>query len=101
MTASRLTPSASWSSKATRLRGKDSTLRIHSWLPHRALNRSNGWTNNFEAREFGDDTTICRLQHTCRDQRDGVERVCDPLVSFRRSVCIGLEQEAILLLGVP
>ena len=50
-TASRPTPSASWSSGETRLRGKHSTLRIHSWLPHRALNGSNGWTHNLERRE--------------------------------------------------
>ncbi len=30
--------------RATRLRGKHSTLRIHSWLPRGALNGSNGWT---------------------------------------------------------
>ena len=47
----------------TRLRGKHSTLRIHSWLPHGALNGSNGWTHNFEAREFANDTSICGLQH--------------------------------------
>ena len=29
-----------------------STLRIHSWLPHGALNGSNGWTHNLEAREI-------------------------------------------------
>jgi two-component system, LytTR family, response regulator len=28
------------------LRGKHSTLRIHSWLPHGALNGSDGWTHN-------------------------------------------------------
>ena len=26
-------------------------MRIHSWLPHSALNGSNGWTHNLEARE--------------------------------------------------
>src|SRR5208337_655711 len=55
MTASRLAPSASWSSGATRSRGKHSTLRIHSWLPHFALNGSNGWTHNLDAREFAND----------------------------------------------
>src|ERR1700694_990981 len=69
MTASRPTPSASWSSGTTRLRGKHSTLRIHSWLPHGALNGSNGWTHNLEAREFANDTAICGLQHNCREQR--------------------------------
>jgi uncharacterized membrane protein YjjP (DUF1212 family) len=34
-------------------------LRIHSWLPHGALNGSNGWTHNLEAREFANDTGIC------------------------------------------
>jgi len=33
-------------------------LRIHSWLPHGALNGSNGWTHNLEAREFANDTAI-------------------------------------------
>src|SRR6202795_2855909 len=56
MTASRPAPLASWSSGTTRLRGKHSTLRIHSWLPHGALNGSNGWTHNLEAREFANDT---------------------------------------------
>src|ERR1700691_524291 len=69
MTASRPTPSASWSSGTTRLRGKHSTLRIHSWLPHGALNGSNGWTHNLEAREFANDTAIRALQHNCREQR--------------------------------
>ena len=27
-------------------------LRIHLWLPHGALNGSNGWTHNLEAREW-------------------------------------------------
>src|ERR1700683_56100 len=65
MTASRPTPLASWSSGATRLRGKHSTLRIHSWLPHFALNGSNGWTHNLEARESANATTICGLEHIC------------------------------------
>src|ERR1700688_2053620 len=69
MTASPPTPGASWSSGTTRLRGKHSTLRIHSWLPHGALNGSNGWTHNLEAREFANDTAICGLQHNCREQR--------------------------------
>jgi hypothetical protein len=43
----------------TRLRGKHSTLRIRSWLPHGALNGSNGWTHNLEAREFANET----IQH--------------------------------------
>ena len=38
-------------------------LRIHSWLPRGALNGSNGWTHNLEAREFANDTAICGLQH--------------------------------------
>src|ERR1700694_804864 len=69
MTASRPTPSASWSSGTTRLRGKHSTLRIHSWLPHGALNGSNGWTHSLEAREFANDTAICGVQHNWREQR--------------------------------
>src|SRR6266481_7550857 len=84
MTASRLTPSASWSSKATRLRGKHSTLRIHSWLPHGVLNGSNGWSNNVDAREFAKDT-ICGSQHNCREQRLlGTKiKARDPLNSVR------------------
>ena len=27
-------------------------MRIHSWLPHRALNGSNGWTPNLEGHEL-------------------------------------------------
>src|ERR1700693_4387864 len=69
MTVSRPTPLASWNSGTTRLRGKHSTLRIHSWLPHGALNGSNGWTHNLAAREFANDTAICGLQHNCREQR--------------------------------
>src|SRR5258708_4015717 len=41
---------------------------MHSWLPHGALNGSNGWTHNLEAREFANDTAICGLQHNCREQ---------------------------------
>jgi hypothetical protein len=37
----------------SRLRGKHSTLRIPSWLPHGALNGSNGWTHNLEAETDG------------------------------------------------
>jgi len=37
--------------------------------PHGALNGSNGWTNNLEAREFANDTAICGLQHNRRKQR--------------------------------
>ena len=44
-------------------------LRIHSWLPHGALNGSNGWTHNFETREFANDTAIPVTQHNCREQR--------------------------------
>src|ERR1700683_3303399 len=55
MTASRPIRLASWSSGTKRLPGKHSTLRIHSWLPHGALNGSNGWTHNLEAREFADE----------------------------------------------
>src|SRR5271169_5242528 len=57
-------------SGATRLRGKYSTLRIHSWLPHRALNGSNGWTHNLEAREFANDSTS-----SDGGTRDGLETV--------------------------
>jgi hypothetical protein len=52
MTASPPTPSASWSSAATRWRGKHSTLRTHSRLPHGALNGWNGWTHSLEVREI-------------------------------------------------
>src|SRR5579863_2898742 len=90
MTASRPTPSASWSSGTTRLRGKHSTLRIHSWLPHGALNGSNGWTHNLEAREPAIDTAICGLQHNCREQRltpetrsVGTEPEADVRATFR------------------
>ena len=38
--------------RGDKVRGKHSTLRIHSWLPRRALNGSNGWTHNPKAREF-------------------------------------------------
>ncbi len=43
-------------------------MRIHSWLPHGALNGSNGWTHNLEAPEFANDTAFCGLQH---NQLDG------------------------------
>jgi hypothetical protein len=48
------------------LRGKHSTLRIHSWLPHGALNGSNGWTHNLQAREFANDIAIWGLQQKQR-----------------------------------
>ena len=35
--------------------------RIHSWLPHRALNGSNGWTHSLEARKFVGGSAICGL----------------------------------------
>src|ERR1700692_5015826 len=70
MTASHPTPRASWSSRATRLRGKHSILRTHSWLPHRALNGSNGWTHNHEAREFAGDTAVCGSQQHIHRWRD-------------------------------
>jgi hypothetical protein len=54
-----------------RLRGKHSTLRIHSWPPHRALNGSNGWTHSLGAREFANDTAICGQG----GRRDGLETV--------------------------
>jgi hypothetical protein len=38
--------------RTTRLRAKHSTSRIHSRPPHFALNGSNAWTHNLEAREF-------------------------------------------------
>src|SRR4029077_8632843 len=41
----------------TRLRGKPSTSRIHSWLPHGALNGSKGWTHNLEARD-----SLCAME---------------------------------------
>ena len=37
-------------------------LQIHSWVPHGALNGSNGWTHNLEVRELANDATICGLQ---------------------------------------
>jgi hypothetical protein len=36
------------------LRGKHSTLPIHSWLPRGALNGSNGSTHDLEEREFAE-----------------------------------------------
>src|SRR5271169_574952 len=47
MTASRLTPSASWSSQGC---ARNAVLRgSNSRLPHFALNGSSGWTHNIEA----------------------------------------------------
>src|SRR5271166_4525029 len=89
MTASRLAPSASWSSGTTRLRGKHSTLRIHSWLPHGALNGSNGWTHNLETREFANDTAIWREKLDWKR-----------LVQFALRGSSVLEQYAILLVRV-
>jgi hypothetical protein len=43
-------------SGTTRLRGKHSILRIHSWAPQGELNGSNGWAHNLEARELANDT---------------------------------------------
>src|SRR5580693_1152502 len=118
MTPSRPTPSASWSSGATRLRGKHSTLRIHSWLPHGALNGSNGWTHNLEGREFANDTALCGLQLNCREQSpeksnrvtwgivivhppmEGQEVDWKRLVQFALLGSSDLEQYAILLVRV-
>lgn len=44
--------------RGDKVRGKHSTLRIHSWHLHGALNGSNGWPHNLEAREFANDTAI-------------------------------------------
>jgi hypothetical protein len=38
------------------MRGKHSTLRIHSLLRRGVLNGPNGWTHNPEVREFANDT---------------------------------------------
>src|SRR5262249_10366913 len=37
--------------------------------PPCALNGSNGWTHNLEAREFANDGALCCLQHNHREQR--------------------------------
>jgi hypothetical protein len=42
-------------------------LPIHSWLPHGALNGSNGWTHNLEAREFANAAAVCGLQYNYRE----------------------------------
>src|SRR5438270_11447724 len=47
--------------------GKHSTLRIHLWLPHGALDGSKGWTHNLEWREFADYTGVVLLQDYCRE----------------------------------
>src|SRR3954453_18410859 len=67
MTATRPTLSASWNSGTTRLRGKHSTLPIHSSLPHRALNGWNGWTHSLEAPEFA---TISPGRSSCKVSGD-------------------------------
>src|SRR5260221_9141420 len=54
MMASHPSPSASWSSGKTRLSGKHSILRIHSWLPHRALSGSNAWMHKIEHKDASD-----------------------------------------------
>jgi putative oxidoreductase len=67
-------------------------LRIHSWLPHSALNGSNGWTNNLGAREF----TANAISAIWRDKR----WIGNGWSSLR---CLGssdLEQYAILLVRV-
>jgi hypothetical protein len=51
----------------TRLCGRHSTLRIHLWLPHGALNGSNGWTHNLEVGELAN--AFCGLRRNCREQR--------------------------------
>src|SRR5208337_3842963 len=88
MTASRLAPSASWSSKATRLRGKHSTLRIHSWLPHGALNGSNGWTHNLEARDERRDACA-----------DGDARIVPRLADVRSRPSVELWSRLVILQG--
>src|SRR5580700_4044428 len=70
MTANRPTPSASWSSGTTRSRGKHSTLPIHSWLPHGALNGSNGWTHNLEARELRENSLSTAPFAVCAEIKD-------------------------------
>src|ERR1700694_341731 len=99
MTASRPTPSASWSSGTTRLRGKHSTLRIHSWLPHGALNGSNGWTHNLEAREFANDPAIWGIV-TAHPPMEGQEVDWNRLVQFALLGSSDLEPYAILLVRV-
>src|SRR5271169_6520629 len=67
----------------TRLRGRHSTLRIHSWLPHGALNGSNGWRHNREAPES-----------------EGQEMDWKRLAQFALLGSSDLEQHAILLVRV-
>src|SRR5260370_10574515 len=99
MTASRPKPRASWSSGTTSLRGKHSTLRIHSWLPHGALNGSNGWTHNLEAREFANDTAIWSIV-TAHPPMEGQEVDSNRLVQFALLGSSDLEPYAILLVRV-
>jgi putative oxidoreductase len=61
-------------------------LRIHSWLPHFALNGSNGWTHNLEAREFA--------------TGGGQDMDWKRLVQFALQGSSDLEQYAILLVRV-
>src|SRR5216684_3750676 len=51
MMASYPSPSASWSSGKTRLSGKHSILRIHSWLPRRAFSGSNAWMHKIDHKD--------------------------------------------------
>jgi hypothetical protein len=69
-------------------------LRIHSWLPHGALNGSNGWTHNVDAREFAKDIAICGSQHNRREQR-----LLGTLVQFALLGSNDLEQYAILFVA--
>src|SRR5580704_17633257 len=78
MTTSRPTPSASWNSTATRLRGKHSTLRIHSWLPHFARNGSNGWTHKSRGARIRQRDRHLRYAAYDGGTRDGLETV-DPV----------------------
>jgi putative oxidoreductase len=71
-------------------------LRIHSWLPHGALNGSNGWTHNLEAREFANTTAIWGIV-TAHPPMEGQE------VDWKQFALLGssgLEPYAILLVRV-
>jgi putative oxidoreductase len=72
-------------------------LRIHSWLPHRALNGSNGWIHNLEAKEFATDVAILRLAHLSIEEQ---EMDWKRLVQFALMGSGDLEQYAILLVRV-
>ncbi|MGB7462983.1 MAG: DoxX family protein [Candidatus Acidiferrum sp.] len=71
-------------------------MPIHSWLPHGALNGSNGWTHALEAREFANDTAIWGIV-TAHPPMEGQE------VDWKQFALLGssdLEPYAILLVRV-